>query len=78
MPCVLIQKNSAMRAGPLKHKSIHFATIIDYSACKIYNLHVDPEVRKELIEAGYELHHDECPPPSPPPVVHRTKVAPAI
>ena len=73
-----IQKKSVMKVGPSKSKSIRFATIIDYEACKSYNLRVHPEARKDLVDAGYELLPDECPPPSPPLVVHRTLAQPVI
>ena len=55
-------KKSAMKVGPSKSKSLRFATIIDYDACKSYNLRVQPEVRKDLLEAGYDLLPEECPP----------------
>src|ERR1041384_2914939 len=71
-------KKSVIKIGPPKSKSIRFATIIDYEACKSYNLRVHPDARKDLVEAGYELLPDECHPPSPPMVVHRTLAKPVI
>src|SRR4051794_38584438 len=56
---------SALRSGNANAKPLHFATIIAYKIFKGYASRIDPALREDWIEAGYELLPEECLPPSP-------------